>query len=319
MRAVVINRHGGPEVLEVEELPPPEPGPGELLVEVGAAGINFRDVYEREGRIPNEPPLVAGVEGAGRVVAVGEGASGVSAGDRVGWVSSQGSYAEQVLVPAERAIPVPDDVSDELAAAAMLQGITAHYLVTSAAPVGEGEWALVQAAAGGVGLLLVQVAKLHGAAVVGTTSSDAKAELARAAGADHVLPYDGLAERVRELTEGGVAVAYDGIGRATFDESLASLRPRGTLVLFGMASGPPEPFDVFRLFGDALALRMTSMFRYVETRDELLQRASDVFAWIRDGKLDVSYTTYPLEQAGHAQAELEARRTTGKLVLDPRQ
>jgi NADPH2:quinone reductase len=215
-------------------------------------------------------------------------------------------------------VPLPDDISDEIAAAALLQGITAHYLATSAAPVGKGETALVQAAAGGVGLLLVQLVKMRGGRVIGTTSSEEKAEIARAAGADEVIGYEGLSARVRELTGGrGAEVAYDGIGRATFDESLASLAPRGTLVLFGMASGPPDPFDVFRLFVDALALRMTTMFRYIETRDELLGRANDVFGWIREGKLDVRVTSYPLEGAARAHAELEGRRTTGKLVLLP--
>jgi len=317
MRAIVVNRHGGPGVLEPEERPAPRPGGGELLVEVGAAGINYRDVYEREGRIPNEPPLIAGVEGAGTVVEVGDGVTGVSPGDRVGWVSSQGSYAEQAVVDAEHAIPIPDDVSDELAAAVLLQGITAHYLVTSAAPVAEGDWALVQAAAGGVGLLATQLVKLHGGHVIGTTSSGQKAEVARAAGADHAIGYDDVGDQARELSGGGVAVVYDGVGRATFDGSLGALRPRGTLILFGMASGPPEPFDVFRLFMDALAIRMTTMFRYIETRDELLRRASDVFGWIRDGKLDVRRTTYPLERASQAHEELEGRRSTGKLVLVP--
>ena len=318
MRGIVIREYGGPEVLALEELPSPTPGPGQLLVDVSAAGINYRDVYERAGRIPTELPLVAGVEGAGTVAETGEGVTGFARGDRVCWWTAQGSYAEQVVVETRQAVPVPDDSSDELAAAVILQGLTAHYLVTSARPIESGDAVLVHAVAGGVGLLVTQLVKERGGRVIGTASTEEKAAIARAAGADEVIGYDGFAERARELTGGsGVAVVYDGIGRATFDGSLAALRPRGTVILFGMASGPPEPMDVFRLFGDSLYLTMTSLGTYTATREELLSRAADVFAWLREGRLDVRLTTYPLGQAAQAHEELEGRRTTGKLVLVP--
>ncbi len=320
MRAIVINRNGGPEVLELEERPAPAPGPGQLVVELGAAGVNYRDVYERMGMPGQTLPLVAGIEGAGTVTAVGEGVAGVSAGDRVGWVACQGSYAEQVLVEAEKAVPLPDGVSDELAAAALLQGMTAHYLCVTTHPIQAGETALVHAAAGGVGLLLVQMVKHRGGRVIATTSTEEKAALARAAGADEVIGYEGFAERVRELTGGeGVPVVYDGVGRATFEEGIGALRRRGTMVLFGGASGHAAPFDTQRLMGGgSLWLTRPSLRDYTATRDELLWRAGDVFAWIADGWLDVTIGgRYPLADARRAHEDLEGRRTTGKLLLLP--
>ena len=310
MRAVQITRHGGPEVVEVADVDPPEPGPGQLLVDVAAAGINFRDVYEREGRYGGDLPAIIGVEGAGSVT---------DSGERVAWVSAPGSYAEQVVVDAERAVPVPDDISDELAAA-LLQGITAQYLTTSTHAVQAGEQVLIHAAAGGMGLLLTQMVTMRGARVIATTSTAEKAQLAHEAGAAELLGYDGFAERVKELTGGvGADVVYDGVGAATFDESLASLRPRGDLVLYGSASGPVPPFDPMRLEGGgSLYLTRPTIRHYTATREELLDRARDVFQWIAEGKLDVRIGgRYPLEEARRAHEDIEARRTTGKLILVP--
>ena len=242
VRAAVVTRFGGPEVLEVRDEPEPRPGDDQLLVVSEAIGVNYRDIYEREGRYGGETPLIAGVEGVGTV------AEGPSAGRRVGWLSAPASYAERVVVKAEQAVPVPDGLEAETAAAVLLQGITAQYLATSVYPIQPGDTVLVHAAAGGVGLLLTQIATKLGARVIATTSGGAKAELARRAGADEVIGYEGFDERVCELTGGeGVAAAYDGVGQATFDGSLASVRTRGTMVLFGAASGPVPPFDPMRL------------------------------------------------------------------------
>jgi NADPH:quinone reductase len=239
-----MTANGGPEVLELQAVPEPQPGDGELLVAVDAAGVNFRDIYEREGAYGAAPPAVAGVEGAGTVVEVGPGVTGLAAGDRVAWKNAAASYAERVVVPVGEALPVPDGLGSELAAAAPLQGLTAHYLATTTYPVQEGDTVVVHAAAGGVGSLLTQVVKLRGGTVIATASTDEKRERARETGADHAIPYDGFAERARELTSGeGVAAVYDGVGRATFDESLKALRRRGTMVLYGSASGRVEPFD----------------------------------------------------------------------------
>ena len=311
MRAVQIERHGGPEVMELVDVPPPEPGEGQLLVDVAAIGVNYRDVYEREGSYGGDVPAVIGAEGAGAVAATGE---------RVAWVAAPASYAEQVAVDAEKAVPVPDGVSDELAAAALLQGITAHYLCTSTHAVQPGENVLVHAAAGGVGLLLTQMVAMRAGRVIATTSSEEKAELAREAGAAEVIGYDGFGERVRELTDGvGADVVYDGVGAATFDESLASLRPRGDLVLFGAASGRVPPFDPMRLEGGgSLYLTRPSIRHYTATREELLDRARDVFTWIAEGRLEIRIGgRYPLEEVRRAHEDLESRRTTGKLLLIP--
>src|SRR6478609_7625046 len=247
MRAIVVTKHGGPEVLELHDRPDPSPGPGELLVEVEAAGVNYRDVYEREGKGTHvsEPPHLAGVEGAGTVSAVGDGVERFAPGDRVAWSNAPGSYAERVLVSADAAVALPDGVSSELAAALLLQGSTAHYLATSTYPIQAGDSVLVHAAAGGVGLLLTQIAKRRGGRVIATTSTDEKAELARGAGADETIGYEGFGERARELTGGeGVHAVYDGIGATTFDESISALRPRGYMVLYGAASGPPPPVEI---------------------------------------------------------------------------
>jgi NADPH2:quinone reductase len=301
VRAIRIERHGGPEVLELRDVPPPEPGPGELLVDVTAIGVNYRDVYERA--IPGYAgplPRVVGVEGAGTV---GE--------ERVAWLDAPGSYAEQVVVSAERAVPIPDGVSDEQAVAVLLQGITAHYLCSSTYPVAEDDRVVVHAAAGGVGLLLTQLVRLRGGRVLATTSTDEKAELARAAGAEEVIGYDEFRERARGLE---ADVVYDGVGAATFDASLEALRPRGTMVLYGAASGQPAPFAPGSLAARSLYLTRPALHHYTATREELLERAQAVF----DAKLDVRIgARYPLEEARRAHEDLEARRTTGKLLLMP--
>jgi NADPH:quinone reductase len=300
VRAVVVTQFGGPEVLELRELPAPEPGPGQLAVDVEAIGVNYRDVYEREGRYGGLPPFIAGVEGAGRVALTGEA---------VAWSAARGSYAEQVVVDAAATVPIPDGISSELAAAALLQGMTAHYLATSTYRVQEGDDVLVHAAAGGVGLLLTQVVTLRGGRVVATTSSEEKAELARAAGADEVIGYEDVASRAKEF-----AVVYDGVGRATFDHSLAALQPRGTLVLYGAASGPVPPFDPMRLENEGSLFLTRPGLRHHSSRE----RAEEVFGLVKDGKLDVRIgARYPLEEARTAHEDLEARRTTGKLLLLP--
>jgi len=320
MQTVVVTRTGGPEVLEVRDEPAAEADAGQLLVDVEAAGVNYRDIYEREGGYGGTPPFVAGVEGAGTVAAVGEGVTEFAVADRVAWSAGPGSYAEQVAVEAARAVPVPDGISSQLAAAALLQGMTAQYLATSAYPVQPNDEVLVHAAAGGVGLLLTQIVKLRGGHVIGTTSTTDKAQLARGAGADEVIDYEGFAERVRELTGGeGAAVVYDGVGKATFDESLASLRPRGYMILFGAASGAVPPVEPMRLEGGgSLFLSRPSLRHYTARREELLERAAEVFGWIADGKLDVRIGgRYPLDQARRAHEDLAGRKTTGKLLLLP--
>jgi NADPH2:quinone reductase len=322
MRAIVVSRTGGPEVLEVQEVPDPEPGPGQVLVDVEAIGVNYRDIYEREGAgaYSAKPPFVAGVEGAGTVAAVAEGVTGVSPGDRVAWSNGNGSYAQRIALDADRVVPVPDGVSTDVAAAALLQGMTAHYLTTSTYPVEEGDTVLAHAGAGGVGLLLTQIVKLRGGRVITTTSTEEKAQLSRDAGADDVIGYEDFAARVRELTGGeGVAAVYDGVGAATFDESLASLRVRGHMVLYGAASGPVPPVDPQRLnTGGSLFLTRPSLQHYASARDEMLLRAGEVFGWIAGGQLEVRIgARYPLEEARRAQEDLAARRTTGKLILVP--
>ncbi len=311
VRAVVVTRSGGPEVLEVRDEPEPTPGPGQLLVEVEAVGVNYRDIYEREGTYGGSPPMIAGAEGCGTVVGTGQ---------RVAWAAAPGSYAERVVVDEANAVPVPDGIAPEIAAAALLQGMTAHYLARSTHTIEPGDIAVVHAAAGGVGLLLTQIVKLHGGTVIATTSSEEKAGLARAAGADHVIGYDGFADQVRELTGGeGATVVYDGIGQATFSESLKALRPRGLLALYGAASGQPAPLTVSELqAGGSLFLTRPSLPHYTRTREELLQRAGDIFAWNAAGKLELRIGgTYPLEQARQAQEDLASRKTTGKLILLP--
>lgn len=327
MQVIQVQEYGGPERLELVDVPDPTPGAGELLVTVAAAGVNFRDVYERTGIYPRPTPLRVGLEGAGTVTAVGSGVTEFTVGDRVAWSNAPSSYATQVIVPEDEALPVPEGVSDEVAAALPLQGMTAHYLIVSTYPVRADESVLVHAAAGGVGLLLTQMAKARGARVIGTVSTEEKAELARAAGADEVILYSdpayaepaALANRVRELSDGGVHVVYDGVGRATFDASLASLRRRGYLVLYGGSSGQVPPFDPQRLnAGGSLFLTRPTLGHYTADKDELRWRASEVFTEAAVGRLDVRIgARFPLAQAADAHIALEERRTTGKVLLIP--
>jgi NADPH2:quinone reductase len=314
MRAIVIERHGGPEVLELQEVPDPSPGDGEVLVEVEAIGVNYRDVYEREGhsRYASTPPVIVGVEGAGAVAGTAE---------RVAWVGAPGTCAERVVADRNRLVPVPDDVSSEVAAAALLQGMTAHFLAWDSYPIASGDWLLVHAAAGGVGHLLTQLAKLRGGHVVATTSTDEKAALAREAGADEVIGYEGFAERAREITGGeGVAAVYDGVGKTTFLEGFKAIRPTGRMILYGAASGQPDPLDPAMLApAGSLYVQRPTLNTYVRTPELLRAQASQLFELISDGKLRVRIgTRYPLEQARQAHEHLEARKTTGKLLLLPR-
>jgi NADPH2:quinone reductase len=321
VRAIQISETGGPEVLKLAELPAPEPGPGEVVVAVGAAGVNYIDTYHRGGVYPMDLPFVPGLEGAGRVTALGAGVTDLAVGDRVAWSDTLGTYAEAVAVPAAKAVPVPEGVSDELAVGALLQGMTAWFLVGTTYPVQPGDDVLVHAAAGGVGLLLTQLATARGARVIGTVSSAEKEQLAKGAGAADVLRYsEDLADQVRDLTGGvGVAVAYDGVGAGTFDASLKSLRRRGMLVLFGAASGPVPPVDPQRLnAGGSLYLTRPSLFHHIDTHEDLVATSGAVYAAVADGTLDVRIAhRYPLADARTAHEDLHARRTTGKLVLTP--
>ncbi|WP_432561068.1 quinone oxidoreductase family protein [Kineococcus sp. SYSU DK003] len=320
VRAVQIEKTGGPEVLTVADVAAPEPGPGQVLVDVEAAGVNYIDTYRRGGVYPLQLPAVLGSEGAGRVAGFGAGVRGFELGQLVAWKEAPGSYAEQVLVPAAELVPVPEGVDAHTAAAVLLQGLTAHYLCTDTYPVTGGTWALVHAGAGGVGLLLTQMLKLRGAMVLTTTSTPEKAELSRRAGADEVVGYAEATARARELTGGrGVDVVYDSVGKDTFDASLQALRPRGLMVLFGGSSGQVPPFDVQRLnTAGSLFLTRPTLGSYTQTREELLARTEEVFGWIAAGDLDVRVGhTYRLEDVRRAHEDLEGRRTTGKLLLIP--
>jgi NADPH2:quinone reductase len=322
MRAIVVGAYGGPKVLNYTEVPDPRPGPGDALVQVAAAGVNFIDIYHREGRYPLPLPLIPGSEGVGVVRAIGPGVSRVTEGDLVAWPSVPGSYAELAVIPERMAVHVPDGIEPEVAAAAMVQGLTAHYLTRSTYALRPGDDVLVHAAAGGMGLLLCQVVKLHGGRVIGTVSTDEKARLAREAGADEIIRYDreDFPQRVRELTGGrGVDVVYDGVGKNTFEGDLMSLRPRGMLVLYGAASGPVPPFDPQRLQGyGSLFLTRPTLAHYIADRDELLNRAADVFEWISSGTMKITVShRYRLADARRAHEDLASRRTTGKLMLIP--
>ncbi|KRE56986.1 quinone oxidoreductase [Phycicoccus sp. Soil748] len=322
-RALVVPRHGDSSVLEVRDVAVPMPGEGEVQVEVAAVGVNFIDVYQRQGVYPLTTPFVSCSEGAGTVTAVGPGVDGVQVGDRVAWGQELGAGATVVNRPADVLVPVPDGVDLDVAAAAMLQGMTAHYLVTSTYPVGEGTVALVHAAAGGVGQLLVQMVKAKGGRVIATAGSAAKLEIARGLGADALINYaevDDLAAEVRKANgDKGVDVVYDGVGKATFDASLASLRPRGMMVLFGGASGQVPPLDLQRLnSGGSLFVTRPTLGHYTATREELLERGTAVLGDIAAGRLRIDIGgRYPLEQAATAYDDLEGRRTTGKLLLLP--
>lgn len=282
------------------------------------SGVNFLDAYQRSGSTPLGAGFTAGVEGVGVVVEVGSGVTDLVEGQRVGWLTGgQGSFADYAVVNADKAVPVPDGTDDDAALAVLMQGVTAHYLATDTYPIQAGDPVLVHAAAGGVGLLLTQVAKLRGATVIATASTDAKAEIARAAGADHVVGYDDFADQVHALTESGVAVVYDGVGATTFDGSLASLRPRGVLVVYGTASGPTPPLEIPRLnTGGSLYVTRPTVVNYTATVDELRRRTDDLFAWLAAGQLRVHIGgRYPLTRVREAFSALESRATTGKLVL----
>jgi NADPH2:quinone reductase len=324
MQAAYVTRTGGPEVLEYTEVEAPVAGPGKVLVKVAAAGVNFIDIYLRSGLYPRPLPAVPGGEGAGTVEAVGAGVEGLAVGDRVAWADGNvGSYAEYDVVAADRVVHVPDAVDLETAAASMLQGMTAHYLTNSTWPLKAGDTALVHAAAGGMGLLLSQIGKIKGARVIGTTSTEAKAELAREAGADAVINYtevEDLAAEVRALTDGrGVDVVYDGVGKTTFDASLASLRPRGLLALYGGASGPVPPVDpqVLNRMGSLFLTRPT-LVHHIATREELEWRSGEILGAVADGSLKINVgARFGLHQAADAHTALAGRATTGKVLLIP--
>jgi NADPH2:quinone reductase len=321
MKAIRIHEFGGPEVLRYEDLPLPEPGPGEARVKLAAAGVNFIDIYHRKGQYPGKLPLTLGQEGAGVVDAVGVGVSDAKPGDHVAYASVQGAYAEYANVPIERLVPVPDGVALDLAAAVMLQGMTAHYLTHNTFALKPGDTALVHAAAGGVGQLLVQLAKRRGSHVIGTASA-AKLDLARAAGADEVIGYneEDFEAAVKRLTDGkGVDVVYDSVGKTTFDKSLNCLRRRGYMVLFGQSSGPVPPLDPQILNGKgSLFLTRPTLAHYTATREELLARTNDLFGWIAAGELKVTIDkTFPLAHAAEGHRYLEGRQTKGKVLLIP--
>jgi NADPH:quinone reductase len=322
MKAIQIKQTGGPEVMEVADLPVPQPKPNEAVVNIKAAGVNFIDVYNREGRYKAPLPLVLGQEGAGVVSAVGADVHEVTVGERVAYTQVLGSYAEYAAVPADRLVKIPEGVSERDAAAAMLQGMTAHYLAYDTHPLKKGETALIHAAAGGVGLLLVQMAHNIGARVIATVSTAEKAALARAAGADEVILYtqvDFEAETKRLTGGKGLDVVYDSVGKTTFDKGLNLLRPRGMMALFGGSSGAVAPIDPLVLTQKgSLFLTRPSLGNYVATSQELQARAAAVFGMIRDGKLKLRIEhLYPLAEAQKAHRELEGRKTTGKLLLLP--
>jgi NADPH2:quinone reductase len=320
MQVIQVNEYGGPEVLVPTDLPVADPGPDEVRVELAATGVNFVEIYQRIGRYPRPLPFVPGNEGAGRVSAVGPGVDTVRVGDRVASVDLRGAYAEQAVVAADRVVVIPDGISEETAAAAMLQGLTAHYLLHDSYPVRAGDTVLVHAAAGGMGLLLTQLATKLGARVIGTVSTADKETLARQAGAAEVIRYTehDVTEEVRRVTDGdGVAAVYDGVGRDTFDASLACLRRRGMLVLYGAASGPVPPFDPQRLqAAGSVFLTRPTLGDYIVTRAELERRCRDLFGWLADGGLATRiHHRYRLVEARRAHEDLAARRTTGKLLL----
>ena len=322
MKAVRVHQNGGPEVLRYEDIPVPEPGAGEARVKIEAIGLNYIDIYQRTGLYPLKVPFTLGMEGAGIVDAVGANVVEVKEGDRVAYSMHLGSYAEYAVVPAWKLVPLPRSIDNRSAAAVMLQGMTAHYLTRSTYPLKKGETALVHAAAGGVGLLLIQVAKQTGATVFGTVSTEEKAKLAREAGADEVILYtqtDFLTE-VKRLTNGaGVHVVYDSVGKDTFEKSLDCLRPRGYLVLFGNSRGPVPPFDLGKLAAKgSLFVTRPTLIHYMSDREELLKRANDLFNWINSGELKLRIDkSFSLSEAAEAQRQLEGRKTTGKVLLIP--
>jgi len=321
MKAIRVHEPGGPEVLRYEEVPVPSPGSGQAQVKVEAIGLNFIDIYFRTGLYKTSLPFTPGMEAGGTVTAVAAGVTEVKVGDRVAYAPSMGAYAEYAVVPSGRLVPLPQGVDFRSGAAIMLQGMTAHYLALSTYPLKPGDTALIHAAAGGVGLLLTQIAKMRGARVVGTVSTKEKASLAREAGADEVVLYteQDFEAEVMRLTDGkGVNVVYDSVAKTTFDKSFNCLAPRGMLALFGQSSGPVPPVDPARLAKNAVFLTRPGLQQYTLTRTELLQRAGDVFDWVKSGKLKVRISeTLPLKEAAEAHRLLEGRRTTGKVLLVP--
>ena len=322
MRAIRVHETGGPEVLTLDELPDPSPGPGELLIDVEAIGVNFIEIYQREGAYPTPRPFMLGAEAAGVVRSVGTNAHGLKPGDRVVSQRVKGAYADCAIVPAEFAVQIPDGVTSKEAAAVCLQGLTAHYLTTSTFPIAPGMTVLVHAAAGGVGLLLCQMAKKRGAFVIGTASTEEKRKLAHAAGADEMIDYTTVdfAAATRRLTGNtGVHVVYDSVGKTTFDKSLDSLRRRGMMALFGQSSGAVPPLDpqILNRKGSLFLTRPT-LNDYVATRDELLARMNEVLGWVRSGQLSVRVgAEFPLSKAADAHRALASRQTTGKVLLIP--
>jgi NADPH2:quinone reductase len=322
MKAIRIHTPGGPEALKFDDVPEPTPGPGQALVKLAAAGVNFIDVYFRTGMYKAPLPLTLGLEGAGVVTAVGTGVTDVKIGDTVAWTGVPGSYAQMAVAPADRLVKLPPGVEPKVGAAAMLQGLTAHYLVRSSYPLKKGDTCLVHAAAGGMGLLLCQMGKMLGATVIGTVSTEEKAALAKGAGAEHVILYtqQDFEPEVKRITGGrGVDVVYDGVGATTFDKSLNCLRPRGYMILFGAASGPVPPLDlqVLNVRG-SLFLQRPSLNHHIAAREELLQRAGEVLGWIKEGKITLRIEhQLPLAQAAEAHKALEGRKTTGKILLIP--
>ncbi|MDE0964387.1 MAG: quinone oxidoreductase [Candidatus Latescibacteria bacterium] len=322
MKAMRFHQHGGPEVLVYEDAPTPEAGPGEAIVRIEAIGLNYIDTYHRDGLYPVELPCIPGMEAAGTIARIGDGVEGVNVGDRVAYAGALGAYAEEAAVAVDRLVPLPDDISCEVGAAAMLQGMTAHYLAHGSYALGKDDTALIHAGAGGVGLLLIQMAKRLGARVLTTVSTEEKEQLARAAGADEVIRYTerDFAEDVMTLTDGrGVDVVYDSVGKTTFDKSLDVLRPLGYLILFGQSSGPVEPVDpgILNVKGSLFLTRPT-MAHYIPTREALLQRAGDVLGWIGSGELDLRIgDRFALADAADAHRALQGRKTTGKVVILP--
>jgi NADPH:quinone reductase len=323
MKAIRVHEYGGPEVLSYEDVSDPEPGPGQARLRLAASGVNFIDVYQRTGVYPMDLPFIAGQEGAGEVEAVGEGVEEISPGDYVAFAGVQGAYAEYVVAPVERLVPFNVTyVEARIAAAVMLQGMTAHYLTHSTFPVQEGQSVLVHAAAGGVGLLLCQLAKMRGATVIGTAGTEEKAKLAKSAGADEVILYteQDFVEETKRITDGeGVHIVYDSVGKDTFDGGLDSLRPRGYMVLFGGSSGQVPPIDL-QILNQKGSLFVTrpKLADYTATREELVWRAESLFTWIGQNNLDVRIgSTYKLSEADQAHRDLEGRKTTGKLILIP--
>lgn len=320
MRAIQVKQTGGPEVLELADLPRPQPSAGQVLVKIEASGVNFIDTYLREGRYPAPLPFTPGQEAAGTVEALGDGVTGFKAGDRVAWTGTRGSYAEFAVAPASDLLLLPSQISFDQAAAVMTQGLTAHYLAFSTYPIQPGDTVLVHAGAGGVGLLLTQVARRLGARVLTTVSTEEKAQLSRDAGADRVILYtrESFVEAVKEDTGGkGLPVVYDSVGRTTFEDSLKCLRPRGLMALYGASSGAVPPFDLIRLstMGSLYVTRPT-LKDYVQTRDDLEKRASDIFNWVGSGALKVRIGhRYKLEEAQQAHRDLAGRKTTGKVLL----